>query len=89
MSIVGGDLAQMEQLARKITEAQGQVESLISFVTNAVASTTWEGPAALRFRDQWDAFSNNELRAKLNGEILEAFKGEVNARAEQIRIATG
>ena len=53
MSMVGGNLEQLDGLHRSLaTEAAG-VEQLFARLTGVLEATTWLGPAADAFRGQW------------------------------------
>ncbi len=83
----GGNLAQMEQLMGSFTAQSQTVEQLQSAVTSTLGSTAWTGPAADRFRNEWETTfmgALNQLKAALveNATI-------VGKRREAIAVATG
>ena len=55
MAVYGGDLAQLDELARRFAEEVGVVEGLQTRITAGLQGTAWTGPASQRFRDQWTA----------------------------------
>jgi WXG100 family type VII secretion target len=67
--MIGGDLAQMQQLTSQLKQAGEQIRSLQSTVSNGILGTQWTGPAADRFRNAWnDQYKRNldQLQTALN-----------------------
>jgi uncharacterized protein YukE len=55
MTMVGGNLEQLRMLEQQFTaDAQG-VGDLQRRITASLNNTTWTGPAADRFRQEWNA----------------------------------
>jgi uncharacterized protein YukE len=58
MGMQGADIIQMQALERRLREESGAVIELQSRIDRALLDTTWTGPAADRFRQEWaDNFS--------------------------------
>jgi uncharacterized protein YukE len=55
MSMVGGNLEQLDGLQRSFVGESANVASLLARINAVVHGTTWLGPAADAFRGQWDA----------------------------------
>ena len=56
--LLSGDTAQMDTLHQTFMHASDEIQTLVGTLTGPVQSTTWTGPAAERFRSQWnDEFS--------------------------------
>ena len=67
--MIGGDLAQMQQLNSQLKQAGEEIRSLQSTVGNGILGTQWTGPAADRFRNAWnDQYKKNldQLQLALN-----------------------
>jgi uncharacterized protein YukE len=82
----GGNLAQMQQLSGSFTQQAGAVTQLQSAVNNTLASTLWTGPAADRFRSEWETTFTTSLRQLQMA--LEENAQIVNNRREAIALAT-
>lgn len=52
--LLSGDTTQMTELAGTFVRAAGDVAALVATLDAPVHATTWTGPAAERFRTQWD-----------------------------------
>lgn len=53
-AILGGDPQQMQQLAQTFRTQAGAVDQLTGTINNTLNSTVWTGPAADRFRQEWE-----------------------------------
>ena len=53
--LLSGNTQEMQSLATTFHGAAADVQSLLARLTGPVHGTTWTGPAAERFRTQWDA----------------------------------
>ncbi len=56
MPAVGGDLATLQDLYRRFTDAATQTETLRSSVDTSMQSAVWTGPNADKFRTEWEGF---------------------------------
>ena len=62
MSRLGGDIEGMERLQGQLRQKGEHVQSLRSELTNIVQSTYWEGPAANRFKSEWNGQYSQSLQ---------------------------
>ncbi len=53
MSMVGGNLEQLDGLERSFHTESQNVAQLVSRITTTINATTWLGPAAQRFKEDW------------------------------------
>lgn len=53
-AILGGDPQQMQQLAQTFRAEAGAVEQLTARINGTLNNTVWTGPAADRFRQEWE-----------------------------------
>jgi len=56
MAAVGGDLATLQNMYSKFTQAASQTEQVRSMVDSSVGSAVWTGPNADSFRSSWEQF---------------------------------
>lgn len=61
-NLLGGDLAQMQQLESQLTTASTRVVELQQQVDRSLQHTAWTGPAAERFREDWTGRFSTALR---------------------------
>ena len=54
MSMVGGNLEQLDGLQRSFVSESSNVEALVARINATLRGTTWLGPAADAFRSQWE-----------------------------------
>lgn len=55
--------AQMETLVQRFRQKADEVNSLRNEITQVLASTTWDGSRARRFREEWNGtFSPNLVK---------------------------
>lgn len=54
-TMVGGNLEELAALETKLRVESESVSQLSSRITATLASTTWTGPAADRFRAEWQS----------------------------------
>lgn len=85
MPQIGATIEQMGTLSQKFSTEAQKVSSLRSEVTSQISSTWWEGPAAQRFKSEWEgsyAPMLNRLQAS-----LEECATEVRNRSAAIEAA--
>jgi WXG100 family type VII secretion target len=82
MSRIGGELEQLVTLRGTFDREAGSVDDLTRAIRSQLAGTTWEGPAADRFRQMWDAEFEPSL-AKLRTALQDAAL-EVSRRREAL-----
>ena len=86
MAVYGGDLAQLESLSSQFIREIDAVDGLQSRIAGALEGTAWTGPAAERFRTQWNQdFVPALLRLK---EALSEGASVVTDRRKAIEMAT-
>jgi WXG100 family type VII secretion target len=74
MAVIGGELEQLATLRGVFDREAGSVEELTRSIRSQLAGTSWQGPAADRFRQAWEAeFEPNlsKLRTALQDAALE------------------
>jgi len=82
MTKLGGDIAQMEQLQGQLKQRSRDVQTLRSQLTNMIQGTWWEGPAATRFKNEWNGQYSQSLM-KLE-QLLDELGQEVQRRKEAL-----
>jgi uncharacterized protein YukE len=85
-NMFGGNLEQMDQLATSFTQQAAAVNQLQTSVNATLSSTAWTGPAADRFRNEWETTFTTSLR-QLHA-ALEENAQIVVSRREAIALAT-
>jgi uncharacterized protein YukE len=85
MPQIGATIEEMQQLQATFTRESANVAELTSTVSSQVGSTWWVGPAAERFKGQWDG----EFRPMLQRlqQALDACSHEVQQRSSAIQAA--
>ena len=71
MSRIGGEIEQLVELKATFDREAQTVEELTRSIRGRLDSTSWEGPAADRFRAMWTGEFEVTLR-KLQGALQEA-----------------
>lgn len=74
MARIGGEIEQLVTLRGVFDREAGSVEELTRSIRSQLAGTSWEGPAADRFRQLWDSEfepSLSKLRSALQDAALE------------------
>lgn len=82
---VGGDLADLTQLATSLKSSGDHVVQIKATLDRAVSSAVWTGPAAQRFKGDWQQFA--PVMTKLQHALDEAAR-EVDRRRDAIDRAT-
>jgi uncharacterized protein YukE len=81
MGMQGADIMQMQQLEQRLRQESGAVNELMGRINSALQNTQWTGPAADRFKQEWnDQFVKalNTLAQAL-GQNADAVKGRWQA----------
>jgi len=86
MTMVGGNLEQLRVLEQRFTADAEEVGDLQRRITATLNNTTWTGPAADRFRSEWNGSFVGAL-ARLQ-EALTENASVVRSRAQAIQQAT-
>jgi uncharacterized protein YukE len=85
-TMVGGNLEQLSALEAKLRAESDAVAQLTRRITATLANTTWTGPAADRFRNDWHS---NFCKALANLEAaLQENAAAVANRRQAIQAAT-
>jgi len=85
MERIGGDLEQLVQLKAVFDREAQAVDEMTRTITGQLSATSWEGPAANRFREMWDGDFQSSLGRVRNG--LQEAATEVARRLEALRHA--
>ena len=84
---IGGTVEQMQTMGAKFNSESSELDSLVSRISSALASTDWEGGAAQRFRDQWEGEFKGVFAQVSRG--LQDCASEVQNRATALSQAGG
>lgn len=82
MAQIGAQMEQMLSLRSTFDRESAQVGELLSTLNNQIGATWWVGPAAERFRQQWNSQFAPTLR-QLQSALQEA-SGEVQRRHDAL-----
>ena len=85
MAQIGAEMEQLDQLRQVFTQKASEIEQLMSAIDGQVGGTWWVGPAADRFRDQWNGSFKPNLR-NLQSALTDA-SGEVARRHSALQAA--
>ena len=87
MAQIGATIVEMHALQAAFMRESGTVEQLSSAISGQVGNTWWVGPAAERFRGQWEG----EFRPMLQSlqTALQDCSQEVARRTEAMQAAGG
>lgn len=84
--VVGGDLEQLTVLEQRFRNDAQSVTELRARITSVLSSTAWTGPAAERFRGEWNGTFSTALN-NLAGALQEN-AGVIASRRQAIAAAT-
>lgn len=82
MSILGGNIDQLQQLKSQLVQESQNVEALRSRLTNIIGEAYWEGPAAARFKSDWNGQYSQNLRNL--SQVLTDLSAEVQRRTDAL-----
>lgn len=82
MAQLGADIEGMQQLHGQLKQRSGEVSRLRSDLTGMVNNTWWKGPAADRFRSEWNGQYSSSLQ-KLE-QLLNELGQEVQRRKQAL-----
>ncbi|HEV7753845.1 MAG TPA: WXG100 family type VII secretion target [Baekduia sp.] len=85
MPQIGATIEEMQTLQAAFTRESGTVDQLSSSISGQVGSTWWVGPAADRFKSEWEG-EFKPMLARLSAALTECSQ-EVSRRAEAISAA--
>lgn len=83
MAVWGLDVQQVRQLSSQLNQKAGEIESVLSTLTSALANTQWEGPDAMAFRNEWSGQHTSALRQVANALRDAGSKAAQNASAQE------
>ena len=79
---IGAEMGQLDQLRKKFDQESVTVAQLTSSIGSQVGSTWWKGPAADRFRSEWESTFAPTLR-QLEQALKEA-SAEISRRHQAL-----
>jgi WXG100 family type VII secretion target len=85
MAQIGATIEEMQSLQATFTRESGTVEQLTGAISGQVGSTWWVGPAAERFKAQWEG-EFKPMLSQLQTSLQECSQ-EVARRSEAIQSA--
>ncbi|MBM3681693.1 MAG: hypothetical protein FJW81_10330 [Actinobacteria bacterium] len=85
MARIGGELDQLAALKSTFDRQSALVTEMLTSIRNQLGNTYWEGPAAARFREAWQADFEPMLQ-RLQTSMNES-GAEINRRREALRNA--
>jgi uncharacterized protein YukE len=85
MAQIGADIQQLATMGRQFTTQAVQVDTLISAINGQLGNTSWVGPSADKFKDQWNSQFVPALRNL--EEALRAAGADVENRRQRIEAA--
>ena len=83
MAVWGLDVQQVRQLSTQLNQKAGDIDSILSTLTNALNATQWEGPDATQFRNDWSGQHTSSLRQVAQALRDAASKAQQNAAAQE------
>jgi uncharacterized protein YukE len=87
MTVIGGEILQLHQLATNLDRQSGAVDALLRELRAELNDTFWQGGAANRFRSAWDGEYEPVLNSLSAG--LHEAAVEVRGRADRLEEAGG
>ncbi len=85
MAVVGAELADMDRLTKDFTTNGQSAADIKKTFDSSLSSTHWTGPAAEKFRSEWQQFSPTLVKIQ---QALDEASTAVNKRRKAINIAT-
>lgn len=83
MAIWGLDVQEVRELGKKLQNEAGDIERTLSTLTSKLNSTTWKGPDAERFRNEWTGEHTASLKKVINALRDAGQKAEKNAAQQE------
>ncbi|RJL33658.1 WXG100 family type VII secretion target [Bailinhaonella thermotolerans] len=81
--MLGGNPAEMQNMAAQFTQQAGQVRDVMSALDREAAKigTAWQGPGAERFRDSWQnyraAFQRMTEELQEASRVINTYRGNI------------
>lgn len=85
--MIGADPDQLVALGHTLSRQRGDIETLVSVVTTALATTTWSGPARQVFEQEWQ--TSFRLALTRLGEAFDSAGRDCLLRANELRRVMG
>jgi uncharacterized protein YukE len=85
MAQIGATIEEMQQLQATFTRESGTVQQLTTVISGQVGNTWWVGPAAERFKSQWEG-EFRPMLGRLEASLQEC-SAEVQRRSQAIQEA--
>jgi uncharacterized protein YukE len=82
VSVLGGNIEQLQQLRSQLVNESQNVEALRSRLTQLLGDTYWQGPAADRFKSDWNGQYSQTLRNL--SQVLTDLSAEVQRRTDAL-----
>ena len=77
---------EVRQLGQELQRQAGEIESLMGTLNSRVGSTTWVGPDATQFKDQWWPEHRQQLQ-KVAQDLRGFGQSALNNAAEQEQVS--
>lgn len=83
MAIWGLDVEQVRHLGTQLDGKANEIDQILSTLTSLLGNTTWEGPDASQFRDEWSGGHSAALRNVSNALRSASQQAHQNATAQE------
>lgn len=83
MAIWGADVQQVRALGTQLNQKAGDIDGILSTLTNLLSNTQWEGPDATHFRNEWSGQHTSALRNVASALRDAASKAQQNASQQE------
>lgn len=83
MAMWGLDIQQVRQLSSQLNQKAGDIENILTSLTQALSGTQWEGPDATSFRNDWSGQHTAALRQVIQALRDASAKAQQNANAQE------
>jgi uncharacterized protein YukE len=82
MAVIGGEVEQLAALKALFDRQSAMIGEIVSSIRSQMGNTYWEGPAAQRFRGDWQSTHESQLQ-RLQTQLTECAT-EVSRRREML-----
>ncbi len=82
MAVIGGEIEQLAALKALFDRQSAMIGEIVSSIRSQMGNTYWEGPAAARFRGDWQSTHESQLQ-RLQTQLTECAT-EVSRRREML-----
>lgn len=83
MAIWGADIQQLRALGAQLNSKAGEIDGILSNLTNLLNNTQWQGPDATRFHTEWTGQHTAALRQVASALRDAASKAQQNAAQQE------